>query len=591
MNSKNNLTDFYSDRIRENSEKLATAKKKLFVMSMLRLSIVGVVTLSVYFFWDTASVVWSIVFGGTLCFLILISKYTDTKYQRNKFRALLHINEKEIAVLNRDFSALPKGDQFKDGSHFFSQDIDLFGEGSFFQYCNRTGLQQGEETLAACLQENEIVAIPEKQEAIRELKELWKWRQEFAAIAALINTEVSHKVVGIWLKQYRQFLPKIMRFLPWVFAIVSIGILSMYFFANSSGWMVAGWFFLGIGITGIYVKKISRLAAQAGKCLSTFQQYQKLILALEQHSFASKVLAHRRSKILRKEKSTSFILKDFASILNALDQRNNMIFEIFGNGFLLWDLYQVYRLEQWILTYGNEVEEWFETIAFFDAYNSFGNFAFNHPNYAYPEIVDSSIIKSKAAGHPLLAPSKRIVNDFEIKPEEFFIITGANMAGKSTFLRTVALQMVMANTGLPVCATKMEYSPIKLITSMRTSDSLVNDESYFFSELKRLKYIVEQMEKDTYFIILDEILKGTNSTDKAIGSQKFVERMVVSRSTGIIATHDLSLCKLADTIPQIKNCYFDAEIVSDELYFDYKFKSGICQNMNASFLLKKMEII
>ena len=182
-------------------------------------------------------------------------------------------------------------------------------------------------------------------------------------------------------------------------------------------------------------------------------------------------------------------------------------------------------------------------------------------------------------------------NDIQINSEEFFIVTGANMAGKSTFLRTVSLQIVMGNIGLPVCAEKAEYSPIKLITSMRTTDSLTDDESYFFSELKRLKFIVDEIKTDRYFIIIDEILKGTNSTDKAIGSRKFVEKLVASNSTGIIATHDLSLCIAAEELPEVKNYFFDARIENNELFFDYTFKPGICQNMNASFLLKKMKIV
>ena len=171
------------------------------------------------------------------------------------------------------------------------------------------------------------------------------------------------------------------------------------------------------------------------------------------------------------------------------------------------------------------------------------------------------------------------------------MITGAKMAVKSTFLKTLSLQIVMANVVLPVCASAMEYNPIKLITSMRTTDSLTDDESYFFSELKRLNVIVDQIELDQYFIVLDEILKGTNSMDKAIGSRKFVEKLVASRSTGIIATHDLSLCEVSTDLPQVKNYYFDAEIIDNELHFDYTFKPGICKNMNASFLLKKMGIV
>ena len=166
------------------------------------------------------------------------------------------------------------------------------------------------------------------------------------------------------------------------------------------------------------------------------------------------------------------------------------------------------------------------------------------------------------------------------------------MAGKSTFLRTVGLHIVMANVGLPVCVEKSNYKPIKLVTSMRTTDSLKDDSSYFFSELKRLKFIVDTIENDSdYFVILDEILKGTNSTDKALGSKKFVERLVKLKATGIIATHDLSLTEIETEIEPIKNYFFDAQIIDDELHFDYKLKKGVCQNMNASFLLKKMEIL
>ena len=200
------------------------------------------------------------------------------------------------------------------------------------------------------------------------------------------------------------------------------------------------------------------------------------------------------------------------------------------------------------------MEQWFKVIAFFDAQNSLANFAFNHPNYVFPEIkTNSNVIKGTNLGHTLLKEAQRIDNDFIIKNQQFFIITGANMAGKSTFLRTISLHIVMANVGLPVCAKSSQYHPVKLITSMRTSDSLTDDSSYFFSELTRLKFIVDAIEDEPYFIILDEILKGTNSTDKAIGSRKFVEQLVSKNATGIIATHDLSLCEIEKELDDVKN--------------------------------------
>jgi len=313
---------------------------------------------------------------------------------------------------------------------------------------------------------------------------------------------------------------------------------------------------------------------------------------IEKTDFTSDLLKKQKENILSNGEHNSKVLKKFASLLSNLDRNNNLLYLIFANGFFLRSLTDCLAIEKWIEAHGKSVEIWFNTIAFFDAFSSLGNFAFNHPNFTYPTITnDGVVLKSKNAGHPLLDPAKSVLNDITIDGGQFFIITGANMAGKSTFLRTVSLQIMMANVGLPVCAESVSYSPIKLITSMRTTDSLTDDESYFFSELKRLRYIVDEIQTDRYFIVLDEILKGTNSTDKALGSRKFVERLVKSKSTGIIATHDLSLCEVAKEYNAVKNHYFDAEIIDNELHFDYTFKDGICQNMNASFLLKKMGII
>jgi DNA mismatch repair ATPase MutS len=315
-------------------------------------------------------------------------------------------------------------------------------------------------------------------------------------------------------------------------------------------------------------------------------------LEVENESFSSEILTAKRNLVVQSDTKTSTVLKKFSRYLDVLGQGDIMLFGPIINGFTLRNLRQCYNIEQWIKAYEKNVPAWFEVITFFDAYNSLGNFAFNHPAYSYPTISDGdSVLNIKGAGHPLLHEATMVKNDIQINSEEFFIVTGANMAGKSTFLRTVSLQIVMGNIGLPVCADAFTYSPIKLITSMRTTDSLTDDESYFFSELKRLKFIVDEIKTDRYFIILDEILKGTNSTDKAIGSRKFVEKLVGSNSTGIIATHDLSLCAAADELSEVKNYYFDAQIIDDELFFDYTFKPGICENMNASFLLKKMEIV
>ena len=261
--------------------------------------------------------------------------------------------------------------------------------------------------------------------------------------------------------------------------------------------------------------------------------------------------------------------------------------------FCCGDCHQTLKIEEWIKTNHLLVESWFKTIEFFDAYNSLGTYAFNRPDYTYPaiDVKSQQVIKAEALGHIMIDSGKRVDNNFEIDSSAYRIITGANMAGKSTFLRTVSLAIISANTGLPVCAKQMIYKPIRLVTSMRNTDSLMDDSSYFFSELVRLKYIVDLIKNEPYFIILDEILKGTNSKDKEEGSKKLMKKLAKTNSSGIIATHDLGLCDITKDLVNVQNQYFDAEIINDELSFDYTLKPGICQNMNASFLLKKMEIV
>ncbi|MEB8346591.1 DNA mismatch repair protein MutS [Flavobacteriaceae bacterium KMM 6898] len=587
-----NLIAFYKKRITEYTSELTRVKKLLLASSMLRLIIFLAALTGIYFSLGNTKLILGIILGAIVIFVFLVSRHADLVNTREKILALIKINDTEIKVLDRDYKELPMGSQFADPLHHFSQDIDLFGKGSFFQYTNRTTLEQGTEKLAQLFTENRIDGIEAKQKGIKELTQMAEWRQQFAAEATLVKTEISAKTITGWLNSYTFFVPKVMKYVPLIFSVLSILVGALYFMDIVSGYMLGFWFFTGLGITGSYLGKINTLSAQTGKVQTVFQQYQKLISQIEKTEFTSELLRNKKAMVARKDRKTSLVLKDFARLLGALDQRNNMFFGVVGNGFLLWDLNQAFKIEQWIKTYGQEVGMWFETIAFFDAYNSLGNFAFNHPKYSFPKLTDDAVVlKTTDATHPLLDPQKSVTNDFEIQREQFLIITGANMAGKSTFLRTVSLQIVMSNMGLPVCASAASYSPIKLITSMRTSDSLTDDESYFFSELKRLKFIVDQIKTDRYFIVLDEILKGTNSTDKAIGSRKFVEKLIGSKATGIIATHDLSLCEASNTLPQVENHYFDAEILDGELYFDYKFKEGICQNMNASFLLKKMQIV
>ncbi|NER17076.1 MutS-related protein [Spongiivirga citrea] len=585
-------TDFYNQQQQQFEESLRKTKKRLFSLSTIRLVVFLATITGVYFFFDQSRIATAIGIAGIILFLYLVSRFTDIKKKAAVEQALIQLNKDELTISSGDFYNRDTGKEFINPKHEFSNDIDLFGKGSFFQYVNRTGTFQGKNELVNLLTSNDIFKIEEKQKTIKELTTKPKWRQHFTALASTIKVQIKPKVILDWFANYRPFLSDVMAWIPFSFSTLSIVAIVLMFVGLMSFFQLLIWMFIGLGITGIYLKKINMLSLHTSEVKETFQQYSLLLTLIEKETFEAALLKEQQEKIRTEKKLASDIFKDFSKALDALDNRNNVFSAIFANGFFLWDIMQSYRIEKWISKYNTQVEAWFETVAFFDAYNSLSGLAFNHPHFSYPILGDdSSTINAEQLGHPMLSPVKRVDSDFEMDTTSFFIITGANMAGKSTFLRTVSYFIVMANCGLPVCAKNARYNPIKLITSMRTSDSLTDEASYFFSELSRLKFIKDSIQKDRYFIVLDEILKGTNSTDKAQGSRKFVERLVNLHATGIIATHDLSLCEIEKELPEIKNYYFDAEIINDELFFDYKLKKGVCQNMNASFLLKKMDIV
>ncbi len=584
---------FYKAQLEVNKEASKRIFKLMSLLSILRLSVFVAMVFGIYFTFEHWRVAVAIGVLGIGIFLFLLSRYTDLKSKRAHHKRLVIINEDELKIASGDFHNRPDGSQFENPNHFYSLDIDLFGKGSFFQFLNRTAIKEGTEKLTDVLLANTISNIEERQEAIQELAALPLWRQNYTAVAQ--GAEVKHSAQSIitWLNDYKPFLSPMHYWVTIAFSVASLVVLFLGITEVISPAYIGYWLLLGWMITGRYLKSINNVAQNTEKAKDTFRQYALLLERIETEEFKSELLVEQQQKIKSEALKASQVFSKFSKALDALDNRNNLISAIFGNGFFLSDLRQTYHVEQWITKYGNKVEDWFDVVTFFDAYNSFGNYAFNHQSFTYPIITDEPVTISAAAlGHPLLNAEKRVDSDLELREQQFFIVTGANMAGKSTFLRTVALHIVMANVGLPICAKQSKYKPIRLITSMRTTDSLTDNSSYFFSELTRLKFIVDTVGKDTsYFIILDEILKGTNSTDKAIGSRKFVEKLVKLNATGIIATHDLSLTEIEKELEAVKNYYFDAEIINDELFFDYKLKDGVCQNMNASFLLKKMEIV
>ncbi|GGE05341.1 MutS-related protein [Psychroflexus salis] len=588
-----NVKQIYQERITAFNKAKNKIQQQLLIFSLLRLSVFAICVFLIFQFWGEARSIGLIVVISALVFIMLIRFFAKAKYEKQKLEALIQINKTEQKTNLSNFGFYANGEQYQDGLHEFSEDTDLFGERSFFQYINRTQLVEGERNLANQLKSNHIKAILDKQEFVKEMAQKIDFRQEFAAHAQLLQTEEKIQTIITWINTYKTHVPKWMKWFPYVFSLASLVVIFLFFTEIIQLTQFLLWIFIGLVITGFYIKKSNALSQALGRVQASFQQYAKLLQLIEDAEFTSKKGRAYQTQIKEDQQNFSVLLQQFSKQIDNFEQRNNMLLGLVFNGFFLWDLMQSYKIEQWILAHRLKVENVFNVIADLDAWCSLGNFCFNHIDYVFPEINTKATTQLQVdkAIHPLLNTKITVANDIGLEAKNFVILTGANMAGKSTFLRTLALQIIMANTGLPVRASKCIYRPIKLITSMRTSDSLADESSYFYAELTRLKQIVDTLQKEPYFVILDEILKGTNSKDKAIGAQKFVKRLWKENAVGIIATHDLSLCSLADESTNIENYYFDAEIENDELHFDYTLKKGICQNMNASFLLEKMGLV
>ena len=474
--------------------------------------------------------------------------------------------------------------------------MDIFGKKSLFAYLNRSASIIGQQKLVEWITHplTDPDKIRNRQQAVEELSLLTELRIDFLANGmtsresktdAQIISELSNDspiYVSKWLHI-------ILSFIPWIFGILIL----MWIFGVGTGNYILFLFLTCFCYATILSGRVSRTQNKLNEGLKSLNTYAGLIEQLEKSEFSSSLLQNIRTDLHTEGIPVSSRIKQLGKYLRNLDQRYNAIGFAILNGFFLWDFKQLAAIEKWIRNNGKFLPGWIETIARFDALCSLATFRFNHPEYIFPVLNDNDnpVMKATELGHPLIEPERCVCNPVEmLQRPSFLVITGANMAGKSTYLRTIGINHLLACIGAPVCAKEMQLSPCKLFTSLRTTDSLSDQESYFFAELKQIIDRLESGEK--LFIILDEILKGTNSTDKQKGSLALVQKLVKLNAAGVIATHDLLLGSLAEKWPDtIENFRFEADINDNELSFSYKLQPGVAQNMNACFLMEKMGII
>jgi len=589
---------YYKEKITDCEHRVANLKRRIHLIGTVRLALFLGVFGAVYIMRDSSvAVLVGVVSLFVIPFVALMVYHTRLFNKKTYYEILARLCGDELKGLNYDFSVFDGMPEKQSGEHLFSLDLDLFGDKSFIQSINRTVTGMGRERLAAWMQTplTDKVEIVKRQKAVEELASQTIIRQHFFVSGSLKQggRDDYKKLTGITSEVPVYFINSpLWRVFVWLFPVVwtilfvclAIGVVP--FSVISIGILVS------ITVAYSQAKKTVALHHFVNKLELLLGVYSDLLYIMENAEFQS-VLLKERCSVLTGSQRASVAIKELSKAIGALDQRFSfagLLFQIFT----LRDVRTSMRIEHWMKQYKTHLGEWFNVLADFDALCSMGGFAFNHPYYIYPEITDTYFrMEGKQVGHPLLNRAVCVKNDISIhKSPWFLIITGANMAGKSTYLRTVGLNYILACCGMPVCAESMTVYPARLVTSLRTSDNLMNNESYFFAELKRLKMIIDLLQDgEELFIILDEILKGTNSVDKQKGSLALMKQLVNLKTCGIIATHDLLLGNLEAEFPeQIRNYRFEADIKDDELTFSYQLHDGVAKNMNACFLMQKMGI-
>jgi MutS domain V len=593
MNSKD-LLAFYRNRKTTFSASLAQISKKIDIISNLRLTVaLGFIAATYFAFAFNQALLYTLPLLMVL-FIWLVFRHATLFKQKVHLENLVLVNDRELKALAGDYKDFYSGAAFIDPSHAYSHDLDLFGEGSFFQAINRCNTIQGRKDFAHALSfpfrdKTDILA---QQAAIKELSQYTDFRQHVAAAGhETEEQDGDHEELFVWLKQ-KPFLygSKVFQYLLIVIPMITLAaVLGSYF----NPWVKGGAILLALfqwTLLGVYIKRINAFHESISRKKSILEKYGRVLHFLQPEKFTSAIL----SKLVSDAQQADRKLKHLASLVGSFNARSNALTSFFVNSVLMYDLQYVYRLEKWKTENEHNLRQWLDAVRKIEVLCTWATYAFNHQKFIFADINDQLVLKATGLGHPLISSAECVTNDVKAGDDgAILIITGANMAGKSTFLRTIGINVVIALNGAPVFATEFKCPLILLRTGMRTADSLKDHQSYFYAELNRLKSIVDQLRnKLPLLILLDEILKGTNSTDKQAGSIALVKQLIPHQCLALIATHDLALGELENDFPHhVKNFHFEPNIENDQLTFDYKLKRGIAEKMNATFLMKKMGII
>ncbi|MFD2864251.1 MutS-related protein [Mucilaginibacter antarcticus] len=594
-----NIIDQYTQNTQQATAQAQKFKQQANEYSLMRLAIFVGLFISVWigatndnFTFIAISVV-VLVFA----FAWLVSRQSKYERQMRYFNDLALVNQNEINSIQTRGNIYDNGSAFGNDKHFYTSDLDIFGHASLFQLINRAATSLGSNRLATWLSapaKKDIIV--ERQEAAAEIVDKNQWKLEFQTLLLFANKTDTNQLKGLfaYLKAPlnipgEQAILKYIKVAPYLLSASIVA--SLFWPIAQLAVLLLGAANLVIVVTkGSYIAKSSAIADKISKTLAS---YSVVFDKIENQSWQAKHNIALAKTI--KDNHTSKNIAQLAKLIDKLSYNLIMVVGFVLNVFLLWALKQTIAIEQWKRNNHESLEDAFEVIAGFEALASIAGIQHNYPDWATPQIEDGAAytLVANDLAHPLISTKNRVTNDYELTDTfKIDIITGSNMAGKSTFLRTVGINTVLALAGAQVCANSMTVSVMTMVSYMRIKDSLNESTSTFKAELDRLQMLLAAVEQEyKVFFLIDEMLRGTNSVDKYLGSKAVIEQLIAKKGVGMVATHDLEIAKLeADYPAYVRNFYFDIQVIEGEMLFDYKMKHGECKTFNATMLLKRIGI-
>ncbi|SEJ61351.1 MutS domain III [Dyadobacter sp. SG02] len=608
------MKEIYQDKVQGYKSAAASFVPELGRLSFTRLAAFLITGILIMLFaasgWIVPVAITAI--AGTVWFAVTLRSYNRITAEKKRAGFFIQINEAELRRMDNDLSGFPTGSEWLQRDHDYAADLDVFGHHSLFQLLNRTTTESGARLLAHWLSAPAALheTITDRQVAVRELAAKVDWRQEFQVSGMQFeSTKSDYELLLKWVEEPVQFLSSRKKLLT---TSVLLGIVStvalayflyylLFHLRELSGIHLLP-LVLMLVVNSVYLRKFSQasehIILSTQRNIGILGAYQSLIETVEKQSFGAKKLRDLHAVLKHAGSSAASEISALKRILEMFQQKGtrntigkNAFYGMMNNLWLL-DVHLILKTEDWKSRNRDHIRPWISAVSEMEALASIAGFAYSNPGYTFPEIsTEQYLIDFRTVGHPLLKQKKRVSNNFTMQGRgATTMITGSNMAGKSTFLRTVGINLVLAFTGAPCCASHARVSPLRVFTSMRTQDNLEESVSSFYAELQRIEQLLRLVgEGEPIFFLLDEMFKGTNSQDRFRGGVSLIRQLGELNAFGMISTHDLDLAKLTKDLT-IENFSFNSVISDGQISFDYRLTPGICTDFNASELMKRSGI-